>query len=91
MSSIQIQSAETNLSNKQLRSIQSNISVSEMDEAHQHQYCQSANYYDENDMEQRESLRRSLAQNPIMLNDFCHFLEFTRVRSAQQPFQQPYN
>jgi hypothetical protein len=50
MSSIQIQSAGTNLSSKPLRSIQSNISVSEMDETHQQQYCQSANYYDENDM-----------------------------------------
>jgi hypothetical protein len=91
MSSIQIQSAETNLLNKHLRSIQANISVSEMDGARQQQHCQSANYYDENGMEQRETLLRSLAQNSIMLNDFCHFLEFTRVRSAQQPFQPPYN
>ncbi len=66
----QVQSAELNLSNKHLRSTQSNISESNMCEARQQQYYQSANNYDDNDIEQRESLLHSLEQNPHMLNDF---------------------
>ena len=88
MSSIQVQSAELNVSNNHWRSAQVVMDEPGMSEQYPPQDFQPAAYYDFNDSIQRESLARSLAQNPNMLNDFYQFLEFTRVRNAQQPFQQ---
>ncbi|CAF4269905.1 unnamed protein product [Rotaria sp. Silwood2] len=60
----------------------------QMDGRHQQLYSQPAVYVDDNDMEQQEGLLCSLEQNPHMLRDFYQFIEFTRVRSAQQSVQQ---
>ncbi|CAF4831886.1 unnamed protein product, partial [Rotaria sp. Silwood2] len=59
-----------------------------MDGRHQQLYSQPAVYVDDNDMEQREGLLRSLKQNPHILRDFYQFSEFTRARSAQPSVQQ---
>ncbi|CAF2000809.1 unnamed protein product [Rotaria magnacalcarata] len=72
MSSINSQLAEMNRSNND----------------HQQHYSQPTTYEDDNDIEQREGLLRSLEQNPHMLRDFYQFIEFTRTRSAQPSIQQ---
>ncbi|CAF4287990.1 unnamed protein product, partial [Rotaria magnacalcarata] len=59
----------------------------QMQGQHQQHYSQPSVYADDNDLEQREGLLRSLEQNPHMLRDFYQFIEFTRARSAQ-PFVQ---
>ena len=88
---MQVQSAEKNDSITLSRTNHHNIGRSDMCEPSAQQYFQPSSYYENNNVEQRDDLLRSLAQNPNMLNDFYQFLEFTRTRSAQQPSQQPYN
>ncbi|CAF4333180.1 unnamed protein product [Rotaria socialis] len=94
MSSIDSQLAEINRSNSDIRTAQLNTNELCMNEQHQlgeqHQqhYPQPAMYEEDNDIEQREGLLRSLEQNPHMLRDFYQFIEFTRARSVQPSIQQ---
>jgi hypothetical protein len=92
MSSINDQSVDINTSNNQLHTAQLYSGESDMNDQHQvcepqqQHYAQPTVYYDDNDIQQREGVLRSLAQNPHMLIEFYQFLEFTRARTAHQSF-----
>ena len=92
MSSIQVQSAEFDNSNNLVRA--THLITGELDtgEAQQQQYFQQPIYFGNNVLEQQQSLLRSLAQNPNLLNDFYQFIEYSRVCSTrQQQLRQTYN
>ncbi|CAF5221956.1 unnamed protein product [Rotaria magnacalcarata] len=94
MSSINSQLAEINRSNNDVRTAQLNTNELYMSgqyqlgEQHQQHYSQPTMYEEDNDIEQREDLLRSLEPNPHMLRDFYQFIEFTRARSVQPSIQQ---
>ncbi|CAF4221735.1 unnamed protein product, partial [Rotaria magnacalcarata] len=93
MSSINSQLAEINRSNNDVRTTQLNTNELYMNEQHQlgeqhqHHYFQPTMYEEDNDIEQREGLLRSLEPNPHMLRDFYQLIEFTRARSVQPSIQ----
>jgi hypothetical protein len=98
MSLTNSQLAENNVMNiNDVRTAQPNSYEIEMNEQQltselqQQHYIQSTTGYDQYNRQQKNDLLRSLAQNPLMLNDFAQFIEYTRARSIQQPFPPVYN
>ncbi|CAF1475868.1 unnamed protein product [Didymodactylos carnosus] len=99
MSSTNSQLAEKNLMYiNHVRTTQLNSNETDMSEQYtsseppqQQHYTQATTDYDQYNIQQKNDLLRSLAQNPHMLNDFYQFLEFTRTRSLQQSFPPIFN
>jgi len=91
------QLADINISNSYFRTAQSNSKESGMNdhhpmcEPHQQDYSQLVMYYDDYNVERRDDIISSVAQNPHLMSDFHQFLNFTQARSAQESFQPIYN